>query len=147
MWDVVKGWFVSNENFLIVGIVGFSFLVGALVEFSKKAWKPLEEKYKDDEEKSAKLKVVKGWVSQVVAVVLLIAFFTCLKKSTIEIIGGNALLPFWFAMDFFFQFLVSCYGLKAVQRAIENQKNKPPREKKQYVRAYRDPETGELVEK
>ena len=147
MWDVVKGWFVSNENFLIVGIAFISIIVGCLVEFSKKAWKPLEEKYKDDAEKSAKLKTVKGWVSQIIAAVLVIVFLGCVKKSTIEIVGGNALLPLWFAVDYYLQFLVSCYGLKAVQRAIENQKNKPPREKKQYVRAYRDPQTGELIEK
>ena len=147
MWEVVKGWFVTNENFLIIGVCVISILVGCLVEFSKKAWKPLEEKYKEDPEKTAKLKVAKGWVSQCIGAFLVLFFLVCVKNSTIGIVGGNALLPLWFALDFYLQFLVSCYGLKAIQRAIEIQKNRPPKEKKQYVKAYRDPETGELVEK
>ena len=146
MWEVVKGWFVANENFLIVGVGVISVLVGCLVEFSKKAWKPLEEKYKDDPGKSARLKALKGWISQVLAGILIVAFLACIKKSTIEIVGGNALLPLWFALDFYLQFLVSCYGLKAVLKFIEANKNKPKKEKIHYVKAYRDPVTGELVE-
>lgn len=146
MWDIVKGWFETNKDFLIVGVAVISVLAGCLVEFSKKAWKPLEEKYEKDPEKSAKLKVTKGWVSQGIGAGLVLLFLLCMKNSTIGIVGGNAMLPLWFACDFYLQFLVSCFGLKAIQRAIENQKNKPKKEKKHYVKAYRDPETGELVE-
>lgn len=146
MWEIIKDWFVSNEDFLIVGVAVVSVITGCLVEFSKKAWKPLEEKYKDDEEKYAKLKVTKGWVSQGIGAGLVFLYLICIKNSTIGMVGGNALLPLWFSLDFFLQFLVSCYGLKAIQKAIENQQNKPKKEKKQYVKAYRDPVTGELVE-
>lgn len=146
MWDIIKSWFVSNEDFLIVGVAVVSVLTGCLVEFSKKAFKPLEDKYKEDEDKLAKLKVTKGWASQGIGAGLVFLFLICIKNSTIGMVGGNALLPLWFACDFYLQFLVSCYGLKAIQKAIENQQNKPKKEKKQYVRAYRDPVTGELVE-
>lgn len=147
MWDIVKGWFETNKDFLIVGVAVISVLAGCLAEFSKKAWKPLEDKYKkDDPEKYAKLKVKKGWVSQGIGAGLVLFFLICVKRSTIGMVGGSALLPLWFALDFYLQFLVSCYGLKAFEEAIENQKNKPKKEKKHYVKAYRDPETGELVE-
>ncbi len=145
VWEVVKEWLKANQNFIFIGIVGISVLVGFLVEFSKKAWKPLEEKYKGDEEKSAKLKVKKGWVSQICAAGLVIFFLDCVRRSTIGIVGGNALLPFWFTLDFSFQFLVSCYGLKSIKKDIDSKK-KPKKEKPQYVKAYRDPETGELIE-
>jgi len=145
-WTVFRDWIVVNQDFLAVGVIVISILTGALVEFSKKAWKPLEEKYRDDEIKIAKLKVIKGWVSQIIGAVLVLAFLACMNKSTIGILGGIALFPLWFALDFFLQFLVSCHGLKVIKKYIENQRNKPRKERKEVVKAYRDPATGELIE-
>lgn len=141
--DVFKIWLEANQDFLIVGVFTVSVVAGMLVEFSKKAWKPLEKKFSDDELKAAQLDVCKAWICQVLGVVLVVIFLKCITES-IVIPGGKAALPIWFAADYMLQFVVSCYGLKAIKRFLASQKEKPVKPK--MVRAVRDPETGELVE-
>ena len=104
--------------------------------------KTLEEKYKDNPDKLAKLKTVKAGCAFALAALLCAFFLACIyKDDALPKIGGIAVTPIWFAAMFILQMLCDLKGLKTILgkifgRIVETPKvkeeAKPKKKKKKY---------------
>lgn len=110
-----------KQFFETYGVTIFVFVVacisiGCLVEVFKIAiFTKMEEKYKNNPDKLAKIKTLKAGCSFALAAVLCAFFLACIYKDpNLPNIGGIACTPIWFAALFILQMLCDLKGLKSV---------------------------------
>lgn len=116
--------------------------VGCLVEVFKIAlFTKMEEKYKDNPDKLAKLKTIKAGCAFALAALLCVFFLACIyKDEALPKIGGVASTPIWYAAMFVLQMLCDLKGLKAFLgkifgKVVETPKvEKEPKAKKKKVK-------------
>jgi len=135
--------FIETYWLTIVVFAVACIAVGCLVEvFKISLFTKMEEKYKDNPDKLAKLKTVKAGCAFALAALLCAFFLACIYKDDgLPKIGGIASTPIWFAAMFILQMLCDLKGLKTVLGKIFGKiaeapkvqdEAKPKKKKKKY---------------
>lgn len=114
MLETIKSFFETYGFTILTGVIA-CVCTGCLVEiFKQSLFSKMEEKYKDNPDKLAKLKTVKAGCALALAAVLTAFFLGCIWKSELPNIGGVATLPIWYTAMFLLQMLCDLKGVKAV---------------------------------
>lgn len=132
--------FVETYGFTVLVFAVSCIAVGCLVELFKIAlFTKMEEKYKDNPDKLAKLKTIKAGCAFALAALLCAFFLACIyKDENLPTIGGVASTPIWFAAMFILQMLCDLKGLKNIfgrifgkieAKVLEEKPEKPKKKK------------------
>lgn len=132
--EVVKAFFVEYWVTILVAILS-SFCCAAIVDLYKKGvFTKLEEHYKADEGKLAKVKVIKSATSMILAGIITITFLHCLHKSSLPCIGDEALMPIWITALYLLQLYIGMRGIKTVMDKVLGTFVAQPKEKKKKMK-------------
>ena len=123
--------FIETYWLTIVVYAVACIAVGCLVEaFKISLFTKIEEKYKDNPDKIAKLKTIKAGCAFALAALLCAFFLVCIyKDESLPKIGGIASTPIWYAAMFILQMLCDLKGLKTVMGKLFGKIVEPKAEK------------------
>ena len=120
----------------IVVFVVSAACIGCLVELYKQSlFAKIEDKYKDDKDKLAKVKTLKGGTAFALAALLTAFFLACIWKSELPKIGNAAILPVWYTALFVLQMFIDIKGVKnllgrVLGNVVKSTEPKEPKEEK-----------------
>ena len=118
MIEALKSFFEVYGLTILTAVVS-CICIGCLVEiFKQSLFTKLEEKYKDNPDKLAKVKTVKSACAFALAALLTAFFLGCIWKSSLPNIGSEATLPIWYTACFLLQMLCDLKGVKTVLTKI-----------------------------
>ena len=114
MLNALESFFSTYGLTIGVGVIA-CVCIGCLVEiFKQSLFSRMEEKYKDDPDKLAKIKTIKAGCAYALAALLTAFFLGCIWKSSLPNIGSAATLPIWYTAMFLLQMLCDLKGVKKI---------------------------------
>ena len=132
--ESLKAFFVEYWVTILVSILS-SVCCAAIVDLYKKGvFSKLEETYKADEPKLAKIKVIKSASSMVLAGLITFGYLACIHKSSIPCIGDFALMPIWFTALYLLQLYIGMRGIKTIMEKVLGTFVAQPKEKKKKMK-------------
>jgi len=130
MWESIETFFGTYGPTIAVFILA-SVCAGCLVEiFKQSLFAKMEEKYKDNPEKLAKIKTIKAGCAFALAAVLVGFFLGCIWKSSLPKLGNAALLPIYYTAMYLLQMLCDLKGVKNIIARILGNLVEPKKKKK-----------------
>ena len=132
--ETLKAFFVEYWVTILVAILS-SVCCAAIVDLYKKGvFTKLEEQFKNDEAKLAKIKVVKSASSMVLAGLITFGYLACIHKSNIPCIGDFALMPIWYTALYLLQLYIGMRGIKTIMEKVLGTFVAQPKEKKKKMK-------------
>ena len=132
--ETLKAFFVEYWVTILVSILS-SVCCAAIVDLYKKGvFSKLEEHYKADEAKLAKIKVVKSASAMFLAGIITFGYLSCIHKSSLPCIGDMAIMPIWFTALYLLQLYIGMRGIKTIMEKVLGTFVAQPKEKKKKMK-------------